>query len=69
MMYLIEAAEDLGLREIVNQVRESENVHGIMIDIHPLWLEAWKLHITYVWRSAQGKFPLFSLLTFRSLNF
>src|ERR1700754_2119852 len=46
MLYLIEAAQELGLRGIVDQARESKNVHGIMIDIHPLWLEAWKLHIS-----------------------
>ena len=41
MDYIIEHAEELGLRRIVEQALEYPQVQGILLGIHPLWLFAW----------------------------
>ncbi len=45
MPYWIEAAEQYGLRDLTDQVSENPNVHGVLIDLHPLWLYYWKLYL------------------------
>jgi hypothetical protein len=42
MRYLIEAAEEYGLRNIVGQALEQPQVHGIILDISPIWLRLWR---------------------------
>ncbi|MCJ8208123.1 hypothetical protein MUY27_00290 [Mucilaginibacter sp. RS28] len=38
MKYLIDAARQYGLDEIADRALENPNVHGIIVDVHPLWL-------------------------------
>lgn len=38
MRYLIDQANEYGLRQIIEQAMSKDEVHGIIIDIHPFWL-------------------------------
>lgn len=46
MIYLIEAARELGLENILSQIKQHESVHGVIIDIDPWWLCTYKRYIT-----------------------
>jgi hypothetical protein len=39
MRYLIEAARELGLDEIVDRALENNNVHGVALTLHDRWLD------------------------------
>jgi len=45
MFYLINAAEEYGLKDLKPRILENKNVHGIIVDVHPLWLLAWNIHL------------------------
>lgn len=45
MRYLIDAAREYGLDQIVNQALENSHVHGIIVDVHPLWIHYWQKHL------------------------
>lgn len=47
MNYLIDAANQYGLQNIAEQTANLPQVHGIIVDIDPLWLSFYKLHLSF----------------------
>ncbi|RYE37757.1 MAG: hypothetical protein EOP48_28195, partial [Sphingobacteriales bacterium] len=49
MRYLIDAARELGLDRIIDQVMGNyeKSVHGVVVDIHPVWYYHWFYHHFY----------------------
>ena len=51
MRYLIEAANKYGLSQIAEQAASAPQIHGIVIDIDPFWMEVYRYHLNNPGRS------------------
>lgn len=47
MDYLIEAAKEYGLEGLAEEFLKHDSVHGIIVDLNPLWIQAYARHLKF----------------------